>query len=710
MLGRRHHYPLAGIAFMAVSLMLGPAPAFSATKKKRPAPPPPAAPAPTVVQPAPPKPRAVRNGGLNVLFLVADDLNDWIGWMGGHPQARTPNMDRLARMGMSFTNAHCAYALCNPSRTSIFTGIWPWKSGISRNDQDWRRSIQVQGKPTLPEYFYRSGFHTFGSGKIFHSNQGGLEEPAGGRRGFEQDAAWDERFPFVGLERPLGARQLELTLKIEVESKISGLADSHLEWGPLLNPAAEHMEDGAVADAAGAFLQKQGKSDPFFLAVGLYRPHTPWMAPASYFDERPIKDVKLPEVKADDLADVPNVAKDYAKSGSDHEIILAKKLWPEAVRAYLASVTYCDSMVGRVLDALERSPHKDNTIIVFTSDHGQYLGEKQRWHEGGLWEEATRVPLVIVAPRVTQAGTQTNQPVSLVDIYPTLCDLVALPKPQHLDGESLVPLLKDPASKRERPALTASGEGDEASLAVRTDRWRYIVHYDGSEELYDHASDPNEWTNLARRPEQEATVKQLFGYVPHQWMSPYRKMADVKVDAAADGSVTYWLQAGDNFKVAESPDIAKHGLDAEIIFDYRPEVDGDSMLLSQGGPQLGFALHMLEGKPAFTVNYDGLRATLKAKEKLPPGHIVLHALMGLDGSLALSATGLPAEVRGYAPMEGGFPRKPAQGLQVAQGFGVLPAKDFPNSTPFDGAIERVRFTLLPGIGIETRAARAVPAE
>jgi hypothetical protein len=472
----------------------------------------------------------------------------------------------------------------------------------------------------------------------------------------------------------------------------------------------EDTDDGKVTAWATQFLQRQRSDTPFFAAVGLYRPHSPWYVPRRYFDERPLAQVKLPEVKADDIADIPTVAKEYLRGANYHEKIAAKKLWPAAVQAYLASVTFCDAMVGRVLDALERSAQKDNTIIVFTSDHGWYLGEKQRWHKGGLWEEATRVPLVIVAPKVTQAGSQSDQPVSLVDLYPTLCDLVALPKPKHLDGESLYPLLKAPATKRDRPALTASGEGDEASVAVRTDRWRYIVHFDGSEELYDHSNDPNEWTNLARRPEQEATVKQLFSHVPHQWTNPCRKMADVKVDASADGSVSYWLQAGDSFRVDESPDIAKHGLDAEIVFDYKPAIDGDSTLLSQGGPQLGFAIHMLGGMPAFTVTYEGLRATLKSKEPLPPGRIMLRALMGLDGTLALHATGMTQEVRGYAPMEGGFPRKPAQGLKVAESFGVLPAKDFPNSTPYDGAIERLRYTLLPGVGAESRAARAVPAE
>lgn len=699
MLGRRYVHPLAGIALMAVGLTLGHADAFSAPKKTKAAAAKPTAPTQVL------KAKPLRTQGPNVLFVIADDLNDWIGWMGGHPQARTPNMDRLARMGMSFTNAHCAYALCNPSRASILTGMWPWKSGVFGNEQDWRRSIQVQGKPTLPEHFRQSGFQTAAGGKIFHANHGGPEGRLagwhGGRRGFEQDAAWDVRFPQGGAQIP--------DLPVHTGQNFNALGIWHWDWGAIDVKDAD-TDDGKVTTWASEFLQKQPKDSPFFLAVGLYRPHSPWYVPRSYFKGRPLTDVKLPEVKADDLDDVPPIAKGYLKGENLHQKIVEKNLWASAVRAYLANIAFCDAMVGQMLDALERSPHKDGTVIVFTSDHGWYLGEKQRWHKGGLWEEATRVPLVIVAPGVTQAGAETNQPVSLVDLYPTLCDLVALPKPKNLDGESLVPLLKDPSSKRTRPALTASGGEDKASLAVRTDRWRYIVHCDGSEELYDHDADPNEWTNLARLPEHEATVKQLFAHVPRQWTSAYRKFADVTVDAAADGSVSYWLQGGDSFSADESPDIAHRGLDAEIMFDFNPAVDGDSTLLSQGGPQLGFSIHMLDGKPSFTVNYDGLRTTLKAKEPLPPGRVTLRALLGLDGTLALSATGLTHEVRGFAPMEGGFPRKPAQGLQVAQSFGVLPAKDFPNSTPFDGVIERVRLTLLPGTAVETRAAKAVPVE
>ncbi len=657
------------------------------------------------------KARPLRTKGPNVVFIIADDLNDWVGWMGGHAQSRTPNMDRLAHMGMRFTNAHTAFALCNPSRAALFTGMWPWQSGVYGNEQDWRKSIQVLDKPTLPEHFRMSGFLTAAGGKIFHANHGGPEGRLagwhGGRRGFEQDAAWDMRFPSAGVQIP--------DLPVHTGQNFNGLNIWHWDWGSI-DVTENGTDDGKVVGWAEKFLQRD-HGGAFFLAVGLYRPHSPWYVPRAYFTERPLMDVSLPQVKPGDLDDVPEAAKGYLKGPeNNHKRILEKNLWPAAVRAYLASVSFCDTMVGQVLDALESSPHKDDTIIVFTSDHGWYLGEKERWHKGGLWERGTRVPLVIVAPGVTQPESESDEPVSLVDLYPTLCDLTALPKPKHLGGESLLPLLKDPTTKRTRPAFTFSGSEEKQAYAARSDRWRYIRYADGSEELYDHQSDPHEWTNLLHgatpSPEALAAAESLRKTLPMPttWASAYRRLNDIRIDAGSDGSVTYWYQAGDSLSATESPDIKERAMEIEMIFDYNPAVDRDSTLLSQGGPQLGFAIHLVDGRLAFTVNYDGLRTTLKSPEPLSEGRVTYRGLFGLDGTLAFSATGLKGEARGYAPMEGGFPRKPNQGLQVAQSFGVLDRESFPNSTPFDGTIQHLRFTLLPGNAVETRAARAVPVE
>ena len=245
-------------------------------------------------------------GKPNILFILVDDLNDWVGWLGGHPQSRTPNMDRLAKMGMRFTNAHTAYALCNPSRTALLTGMAPTSSGVFGNEQDWRRSIQITGKPTLPEFFRSMGFDTAAGGKIFHANHGGpdalLAGWHGGRRGFESDAAWMTRFPEASVQLA--------EAPVHTGRNFNGLNIWHWDWGSINFPDAE-TEDGQTVAWASDFITRHSKKQPFFLAVGLYKPHSPWYAPKAYFDERPLDQVTLPEVKADDLDDVPAFAKDH---------------------------------------------------------------------------------------------------------------------------------------------------------------------------------------------------------------------------------------------------------------------------------------------------------------------------------------------------------------------------------------------------------------
>lgn len=686
--------PLRRAVLAAALLTLLPLPAFSKSKKPV-ARAPKTAPTPVPVADAP-VPKAIPveleepppSHGPNVLFIIADDLNDWVGWMGGHPQAKTPNMDRLAKMGMRFTNAHCTYALCNASRTSLLTGTYPWTSGVFGNEQDWRHSVRLMDKPTLPEFMLASGYFSAAGGKLFHASHGGPEGRLtgwhGGRRGFELDSAWKQRFPEPGVQIP--------DLPVHTGQNLNGLNIWHWDWGSIAKQTDE-MDDAKVAAWAAQAL-RQERDRPFFLGVGFYHPHAPWYAPKKYFDMFPLDQIKLPEVKDGDLDDVPAIAKGYLKGENLHQKVLEKGAWKQAVQAYLACIAFTDEMLGRVLDAVEKSPQRDKTVIVFTSDHGWYLGQKQRWHKGGLWEEATHVPLTVYAPGLTTPGSSSAQPVSLVDIYPTITELAGAPKPEHLDGESLVPLMKDPSATRQRPAITATGGEDKAGYSVRSDRWRYIRYSDGSEELYDHQTDPHEWTNLAKSPP-AGVIPGLAAHLPKQWLSAHRPMADVQVTQGVDGGVEYALMSGDSFDAESSPDITGRGLDIEMEFDYNPAVDGDSNLLSQGDADLGWSLHIVGGKPAFTVRYDGLRTTLKGTTPLALGHIELRALLGLDGSLALGGTGLGDGVRGFAPMEDGFPRRPAKGLSVGTSFGPLTAKDFPNSSPFDGNIFRAVLHLLP---------------
>ena len=625
-------------------------------------------------------------GNPNVLFIIADDLRDYVGWMGGHPQSVTPNMDRLAKMGMRFTNAHCNYALCNPSRTSLLTGMLPSSSGVFGNEQDWRRSVQMIGKPTLPEYFKAQGYTTAAAGKIFHANHGGPEGRLagwhGGRRGFEQDAAWDQRFPQPGVQIP--------DLPVHTGQNFNGLNIWHWDWGGI--PVEEDKtDDGQIAAFAADFLAQKQKQ-PFFLALGLYRPHSPWYVPQKYFDALPLDAIKLPEVKADDLDDVPTIAKTHLQDGY-HQLIVEKNLWKDAVRAYLANVAFCDAMLGRILAAVETGPNAKNTVIVFTSDHGWYLGEKQMWHKGKLWEPTTRVPLSIYVPGVTQPDSVSSQPVALVDLYPTLCDLTHLPLPEHLDGSSLKPLLLDPTAKRDRPAITCMGGGKKVGYAARDERWRYIRYADGSEELYDHQVDPHEWTNLASKPEYAALKSTLAGFFPKEFKSASRPAADIIGTASPSGSADLVLNIGDVLSAAEAPKLQGRGVFIDAAFEFDPLVDQDSTLLTQGDEQSGYALHLVASQPTLTVFANG-QSTIISGAALEKGRFNIRVQIDTGGVITLAVPG-HSEVLGVAPFEQGFPLEPQSGIAAGQSFGILKAAQYPNSTPFDGVVYRLNLTILP---------------
>lgn len=625
-------------------------------------------------------------GKPNVLFIIADDLRDYVGWMGGHPQSVTPNMDRLAKMGMRFTNAHCNYALCNPSRTSLLTGMLPSSSGVFGNEQDWRRSVQIIGKPTLPEHFKSQGYVTAAAGKIFHANHGGPEGRLsgwhGGRRGFEQDAAWNQRFPAAGVQIP--------ELPVHTGQNFNGLDIWHWDWGGI-TVEDEKTDDGQVVAFAADFLGERHEK-PFLLAVGLYRPHSPWYVPQKYFDALPLDSIKLPEVKEGDLDDVPEVGRRHLKEGL-HQKLVDKGLWKAAVHAYLANVAFCDAMLGRVIDAVEKGPNAKSTIIVFTSDHGWYLGEKQMWHKGRLWEQATHVPLTIYAPQVTQPDTVSAQPVALVDLYPTLCDLVRMPLPEHLDGASLKPLLLDPAAKRETPAITCAGGGEKPAYAARDERWRYIRYGNGSEELYDHQNDPNEWVNLADKPELATEKTRLAAFFPKDFKDAVRPPCDMVLPASPVGSEDLVLKIGDDISGVDAPKLKGRSAFIDTAFDFDPAVDQDSTLLTQGDEQSGYALHLVASQPTLTVFSNGVE-TVVTGATLDKGRVNLRAMIDFDGMLSLAVPG-HSEVVGVAPFDKGFPQEPKAGIAAGRSFGLLQSAKHPNSTPFDGLCYRLNVTLLP---------------
>lgn len=600
--------------------------------------------------------------GPNILFILLDGLNDWCGPLGGHPLARTPAIDRLAAAGMTFTNAHCASALSNPSRTALLAGMNPWTSGIGGDDDDWRHAVTIKGGAVLPEHLRACGWFTAASGKIFHASPGGpagrLTGWQGGRRGFELDHAWNERLPGPGVQMP--------QMPVKAGSNLNGLGRGELDWGPV-RLSDDEMDDARVASWAAEFLQRK-LDRPFFLAVGFRSPTPPWYVPQKYFDMFPSDKIGPTE----------------------------KNTTPQEAQARLAGIAFADAMVGRLLEALGKSPHPSNTLIVLTSDRGWSNAVAGRQTKDAmLREEATRVPLIFFVPGLTKAGSTSSQPVSLVDVYPTLQELAGLPARTDLDGESLVPLLRDPATKRSRPAVTGGIFEGRPGYAVRSDRWRYIRRPDGREELYDHSTDSSEQRNVASLPASGDAKAALSAALPSVWKSPHRPFREVARDVSGDGAENYALAAGDRFDAKASPDITARSFEIEAEFEYNPELDRDATIITQGDPRLGWAVHLVAGHPAFTVNYDGLSATLRTEQPLASGHIILRALLGADGTLGINATGIETGARGFAPMEGGFPRQPEPGISVGRSFGPLSPEHFPDSSILDGTISRLRFTLLP---------------
>lgn len=435
----------------------------------------------------------------NVLFLSVDDMNDWVGCLGGYPGVHTPNIDALARRGALFSNAHCAAPLCNPSRTALLTGLRPDTTGIYNNEQ-WLRPVHPN-IVTLPVHFRQNGYHAAGAGKVFHHVAG-----------FNPPDQWDE-FQLQVFDDPWYRRAEWYPWVKKIPNPpghpFNGLRNfqGEFDWGVLDQPESEFGDAKAVQWASG-FLQRK-HTRPFFLAVGLWHPHIPMFAPKKYFDLYP--DPRLPEVPETDLDDVPPEGRRLAASRrEEHERIVKEGKWKDAVRAYLASITFADALIGNMLQALDRSAYGRNTVVVLWSDNGWHLGEKRHWHKSTLWERSTHVPLLIAGPGVRQPGTTRTQPVNLLDLYPTLIDLCGLSKKPELEGESLVPLLQNPKAAH-KPSVSTF---EPRNHSVRDIRWRYIRYHDGTEELYDRAADPNEYRNLAAGPRHAAVKTTLARYIP----------------------------------------------------------------------------------------------------------------------------------------------------------------------------------------------------
>ncbi|GEA09880.1 sulfatase [Alteromonas sp. KUL49] len=436
----------------------------------------------------------------NVLMLIVDDLNDWVGSLGGHPNARTPNIDRLASQATVFTNAHAPAPICGPSRASIMTGLAPATTGIYGHvhDDDIKQANDKAAQSIfLSEYFKSHGYYTAAVGKVFHQEvAGGSFDDYGGRVKLfgpypEENFKWDQ-------------------------------PKTSTDWGPFPERDEQMPDYDSAKWMIGKLNEQHDK--PFFMACGFLRPHVPWHVPKKWFDMHPIETIQRPPYLANDLDDVPEIARRI----TDHPMMpttqwaIENNEYENIIQGYLASVSFVDSCVGMVLDALEQSEYADNTAVVLWGDHGYHIGEKDKFAKMTLWDRASRTPLIIQPPRSQwgKDGAQvTNRPVSLLDLYPTLVKMCGLPPNPLNQGRDISPLIDNPNAPWQHAAVTTYGPNNHA---VKTEQYRYIRYEDGSEELYDHKRDPNEWDNVADDPSYFQIKAELQAYLPTenaQWSS-----------------------------------------------------------------------------------------------------------------------------------------------------------------------------------------------
>jgi choline-sulfatase len=429
----------------------------------------------------------------NVLFLICDDLNCDLACYG-HPLVKSPNVDRLSRRGMRFERAYCQYPLCGPSRASFMAGLYPDQTLIHRNAIYLREHLpNVQ---TVSQMFRAAGYFATRIGKIYHYNV-----PRHiGTSGHDDPFSWNYTINPRG--RDVDDEPLIFSLR-------SGSFGGTLSWLAADGDDREQT-DGIAAGQAETLLQEYARDQrPFFLAVGLFRPHTPYVAPKKYFDMYPLDEIVVPQVPEGYLDTLPRPAQ-LSLTRKREQVGLSEELARQAIRAYYASITFADAQIGRILDALEDTGLAKNTLVLFTSDHGYHMGEHGYWQKTTLFENAARVPLIIAGPGVSAEGRATQSLAEMVDFYPTLAELCGLRAPGYVSGVSLVPVLNDPAAMPRESALTQYANG----YSIRTPRYRYTQWgADGSEgaELYDHQSDPRELENLAGHPQGADVIQRLSG-------------------------------------------------------------------------------------------------------------------------------------------------------------------------------------------------------
>lgn len=556
----------------------------------------------------------------DILFISIDDLNDYISPLDNHPGIVTPNFERLAKRSVTFANAHCASPACHPSRVAVMTGVAPASSGIYRNlfgahGPRWRdESPVLKNAVVLSKHFSNHGYHAAGGGKIFHT----LQWTPGDSQ--NDPAAWDA-YRGDPLD-PISADWPRPDLVSDADAGLGPgrpLGRGQLFGAAPLTQAEESYGDHLVVDWAVEQLNAK-HAKPLFLAVGLFRPHIPFEVPQKYFDLYPIDAVQLPKHLENDLDD----AHIHGRT-SWHKWVTTNKQWRHLMQGYLASISYVDAQLGRLLDGLDASGRAENTVVVLWTDHGFHIGEKENWEKFALWDQTTRVPLFIHVPGRSKDGTKTRQPATLTDLYPTLCELAGIPVPAQCDGHSLVPNLVDPQAAHGRLSLTSFQFNNESapSHAVSDPQFRYIEYPNGQKELYDMLKDPHEFTNLAGAPEHAATVARLAKGIPRD--------AAAMVSIPTDSPYHRGRRGGG--KSAGPIHNRTHVIRLRAV----PKAGAsDGVLLAHGGDHHGYSIFIKNQRPHFAIRRDRKLTTIAADDALPDGTpFRLEAILGENGDMKL---------------------------------------------------------------------------